>query len=56
MRNCELCQFYDWDETGEEQVCTADLDEDDYARFLESGTRDCPFFRFQDDYRTARRQ
>ena len=56
MYNCELCQFYDYDEESEEYVCTASMDEDDYVRFLERHSRDCPFFRFQDDYKSARRQ
>ena len=56
MRNCELCQYYDYDEQTEEFLCTAAMDEDDYARFLENRSRDCPFFRYNDEYRTARRQ
>ena len=45
--NCEECVYY---------VCEADLDEDEMERFLRGGTRDCPFYRPGDDYRTARRQ
>ena len=41
--NCEECVYYD-------------LDEDEMERFLRGGTRDCPFYRPGDDYRTARRQ
>ena len=56
MRQCESCQFYDYDPESQEDLCTAPLDEDDYARFLEQQNRDCPFFRFQDEYKTARKQ
>ena len=45
--NCEECVYYDYDE---------ELAEDEMERFLRGGTRDCPFYRPGDDYRTARRQ
>lgn len=53
--NCEECVYYDYDEELAAYVCEADLDEDEMERFLRGGTRDCPFYRPGDDYRTARR-
>ena len=54
--NCEECVWYDYDEELDAWVCEADLDEDEMERFLRFGTRECPFYRSGDDYRTARRQ
>ena len=54
--NCEECVYYEYDEELAAYVCEADLDEDEMERFLRGGTRDCPFYRPGDDYRTARRQ
>ena len=54
--NCVECVYYDYDEELAAYVCEADLDEDEMERFLRGGTRDCPFYRPGDDYRTARRQ
>ena len=54
--NCEECVYYDYDEELAAYVCEADLDEGEMERFLRGGTRDCPFYRPGDDYRTARRQ
>ena len=56
MTNCEMCQYYNYDEISDSYVCTANMDEDDYARYLQRQSRDCPFFRFQDEYKTARKQ
>ena len=54
--NCEECVWYDYDDELDAYVCEADLDEDEVERFLRGGTRNCPFYRPGDDYRTARRQ
>ena len=54
--NCEECVYYDYDEELAACLPEADLDEDEMERFLRGGTRDCPFYRPGDDYRTARRQ
>lgn len=56
MTKCETCQFYDFDEDYDDYVCTMDMDEDEYARFLGGDTRSCPYWRSGDDYETARRQ
>ena len=54
--NCEECVYYDNDVELAAYGCEADPDEDEMQRFLRGGTRDCPFYRPGDDYRTARRQ
>ena len=54
--NLEGGVYYDDDEGLAGYVFESDLDEDEMERFLRGGTRDCPFYRPGDDYRTARRQ
>ena len=56
MKNCDTCLFYNFDEDYGEMVCDADMDEDDYARMLERGTVDCPFWRDGDEYSVVRHQ
>jgi len=54
--NCEECVYYDIDEELDEGYCTAELDEDEMERFLRRATDACPFYRRNDEYRSARRQ
>ena len=56
VTKCETCQFYDYDEEYDDYVCTVDMDEDDFVRFIGGDSRDCPFWRGGDDYATARKQ
>lgn len=37
-------------------VCDMDMDEDEAARLMAVGARDCPYWRPGDEYRTARKQ
>lgn len=54
--NCETCEyFYSYDDT-EEESCRADLDEDERYRFMRGATRECPYYRRYDEYRTVRKQ
>ena len=55
-KNCESCEFYDYDEEFEEYVCGAKLDEDDMLRFLTKNTKGCPYFRFYDEYKSVHKQ
>ncbi|MBQ5973792.1 MAG: hypothetical protein IJL69_06280 [Oscillospiraceae bacterium] len=56
---CETCTFWVYDENDEEFVCMACPDEDDVARmaaeevFAPSRRRGCPYYRLNDEYRTA---
>ena len=43
--NCEGCLYYIYDEDYEEYICTADMDEDDYGRLMQSSRKQCPFWR-----------
>lgn len=56
MNNCENCQNYTWDEEFEYYVCDIDLDMDEMERFLNHSTKDCPYFKFYDEYTMVRKQ
>ena len=42
---CDMCMFYEYDEEYEEMV-----------RFVMSGSKSCPYFRFGDEYTIVRKQ
>lgn len=53
---CDTCGYLTYDEEADEYVCSVDLDEDDYYRFISSGQRECPFYRSGDEYAVVRHQ
>ena len=53
---CEFCVNYYYDIETETYECVVDLDEDEMAGFLLHRRRDCPFFRFGDEYAIVRKQ
>ena len=54
--NCELCMNYVYDDEYEDYMCLINLDEDEYARFVSGAGKECPYFRFGDDYTIVRKQ
>lgn len=54
--NCESCVFFDYDEDVEANVCTMNLDEDEMVRFLSGRTKSCPYYRFNDEYKSVHKQ
>lgn len=56
MVQCESCVYYDYDEESEMYVCMKELDEDEYERFTQSRTADCPYYKLYDEYKTVRKQ
>ncbi len=54
--NCDTCQNYVWDDELGESVCMAQLDEDEYLKFLQSSYDACPFYQLYDEYKMVRRQ
>lgn len=52
----ETCAYYAYDEDYEEYICSADMDEDDYARLMQDGSRKCPFWRNGDEYSIVKHQ
>ena len=53
---CETCAFYVYDEEYDDYCCTAYMDEDDYARFMQGYYKECPLWRDGDEYVTVRHQ
>ena len=54
--NCEDCLYYAYDEDYEDYFCSADMDEDDYARLMQGHYKQCPFWRNGDEYAVVRHQ
>ena len=54
--NCEFCVYYVYDEDYDIYECTMELDEDEYARYTAGQYRDCPYFRDNNEYKTAQKQ
>ena len=53
---CEECLHFTYDDEWDCYTCEMQLDEDDLARFYQSGGRQCPFYRFGDEYQIVKRQ
>ncbi|MBR1476661.1 MAG: hypothetical protein IJ608_01715 [Lachnospiraceae bacterium] len=53
---CDECAYNEYDEEYEEYFCSVNMDEDDYSRFIQSGYKDCPYFRNGDEYAVVRHQ
>ena len=56
MTNCDMCNYYTYDEEYECYVCDMDLDEDDMVRFLQGNTKGCPYYQLNDEYAVVRHQ
>lgn len=54
--SCDYCNNLVYDEETEEYVCDVNMDEDDYARFICSGHKVCPYFQSNDEYKIVRHQ
>ena len=54
--DCDTCAFYVYDEDYEEYLCDIDMDEDEYARFLQDRHQHCPHYRSGDEYLVVRHQ
>lgn len=47
-KNCETCEFYDYDEEMDAYVCDVRLDQDEMGCFLSGTNRGCPYYRYYD--------
>ena len=54
--NCDYCMNYSYDEEYEEYVCDVNLDEDEWAHFLMSDYKECPYFRGGNEYTIVKKQ
>ena len=53
---CEDCEFYDYDEYEDAYVCTMSLDQDELSHFLSGRTKECPYYRYYDEYKSVHKQ
>ncbi len=53
---CEECNFYMYDEDYEEYICSVNMDEDEYFRFINDSGYQCPYFQSGDEYKIVRKQ
>lgn len=56
MASCETCAYAYMDEMTGEAVCDLNLDEDEVIRLSQSKSKECPFYRDGDEYKTVRHQ
>ena len=56
VSNCDNCLNYVYDEEFEEYSCCINMDEDDYGKVLLGREKNCPYFRFGDEYSIVRKQ
>ena len=54
--DCEHCVYFTYNEDIEDYECLVNLDEDDLFRFYSGGSRECPYFRLDDEYAVVRKQ
>lgn len=54
--NCNCCINYVFDEEYNYYECLIDLDEDEMVRFMGKCFDNCPYFQFNDEYKTVKKQ
>ena len=53
---CESCVFYEYDEYTDSYCCELNLDEDDMGAVITGATKECPYYRYYDEYKSVHRQ
>lgn len=56
INQCDDCQYYSYDEDYDSYACEMSLDEDEYARMMESSKATCPYYKRGDEYSVVRKQ
>ena len=54
--SCEDCMHYTYDDVADCYDCEMQLDEDEVYRIYQSGSRQCPFYKFGDEYQIVKKQ
>lgn len=54
--DCESCTNYVYDEDDEAYSCMVSLDEDEMYHFMTRKTKECPYYRGDDEYKVVRHQ
>ncbi len=53
---CDICVHYEYDDDAGEEICTLNLDEDEYERYLHGNYKSCPYFQPYDEYKVVQKQ
>ncbi len=56
ISNCDDCMHFIYDEVMDCDVCNVNLDEDEYAKYMASSYRDCPYYHPYDEYKSVQKQ
>lgn len=56
MNDCDTCAYCSYDEEMDCYTCEMNLDEDEYARFVQGHYTKCPYYRDGDEYKIAGKQ
>ena len=56
MNCCDMCLYYQYDEEEEYYICEINLDEDEMYKFITGNTKECPYYRSNDEYEVVRHQ
>jgi len=54
--SCESCEFYEYDEYTDSYSCNLALDEDEMGALLSGRVRECPYYRYYDEYKSVHKQ
>lgn len=54
--SCDTCLYYDYDELTDSYECQQNLDEDEMVDFLNRQSKECPYYRYYDEYTSVRKQ
>ncbi len=54
--NCEMCEYYIYDEEYDSYYCDMELDEDEMYDFVTENIGNCHYFRYRNEYRSVNRQ
>ncbi|MBO5101062.1 MAG: hypothetical protein J6C39_00840 [Clostridia bacterium] len=54
--SCESCEFYEYDEYTDTYGCNLSLDEDEAAGLFSGTRRECPYYRYYDEYKSVHKQ
>lgn len=53
---CDECYNYVYDEEIDDYVCCVSMDMDEMEHFMRRGSVGCPYFRFDNEYKTVNKQ
>lgn len=56
QKNCENCLNFIFDESFNTYYCDINLDEDEMYRFMSNSFSNCPYFQFNNEYKTVNKQ